>query len=324
MSLFFLRISEKGVCTVKHIVDIKDLSGTEILSIVKRALYLKKSRVIPRTLDRKYVVTAFFEPSTRTKLSFQRAALSLGAKVIDLAPDTSSMLKGETELDTLLTIEAMDVDAIVIRTRRNGDPTKFSKHLQIPVINAGDGTNEHPTQALLDITTMYEHYGKFNLSVAIVGDINHSRVARSLTEALAKLGGSVIFCGPEEFIPKSFPDVSLITTDLQEAISNVDVIYALRIQKERIEEVCDNIEEFFKNYQINESNLEMAPKHAILMHPGPFNRNVEVSDGVVYSSRSRILDQVRNGVYSRMAVLEKATGAYEYESIQSIEKFVVI
>jgi len=200
LSLFFLRISEKGVCTVKHIVDIKDLSGTEILSIVKRALYLKKSRVVPRTLDRKYVVTAFFEPSTRTKLSFQRAALSLGAKVIDLAPDTSSMLKGETELDTLLTIEAMDVDAIVIRT--------FSKHLQIPVINAGDGTNEHPTQALLDITTMYEHYGKFNLSVAIVGDINHSRVARSLTEALAKLGGSVIFCGPEEFIPKSFPDVS--------------------------------------------------------------------------------------------------------------------
>ena len=247
--------------------------------------------------------------------------MSLGGKFLDFTPNLSSLQKGETELDTLLTLEAMDVDGFVIRVRKNGLPMYFAKHLSVPVINGGDGNNQHPTQAILDLTTMYEHFGRLDLKVAIVGDIVHSRVARSLTEGVLKFGGEVRMCGPVGFVPEHFEGVSVITHDLGEAIHDVDVVYALRIQKERLEKHFDDVEEFFRKYQINERTIKMAPEHAVLMHPGPFNRNVEVSDGIVYSERSLILMQVKNGLYSRMSILEKAVASVE--NIRSLQETLV-
>jgi aspartate carbamoyltransferase catalytic subunit len=286
-------------------------------------MWYKSLKAYTKTLEGKFVLTAFFEPSTRTKVSFQKAAMNLGANVIDFAPESSSLLKGETDLDTILTLNMMDFDCLVVRIRRNGAPKEFSKYVKMPVVNAGDGTNEHPTQALLDAMTMVEHFNTLKLKVAIVGDIVHSRVARSLTEILNKFGAEVRMVGPKGFVPESFEGVSLITNDLEEAIHDVDVIYALRIQKERLEESYPNVDDFFRTMQINSKTIELAPKHAVLMHPGPFNRNVEVSDDVVYSERSKILEQVKNGVFVRMAVLEYAMGVIEVESVRSMETSLV-
>jgi len=308
---------------VRHLLDIKDLSRKEIETILKRAMWYKSLKVYSKTLEGKFVLTAFFEPSTRTKVSFQKAAMNLGARVIDFAPESSSLLKGETDLDTIMTLNMMDFDCLVVRIRRNGAPKEFAKYVDMPVVNAGDGTNEHPTQALLDAMTMLEHFKTLELKVAIVGDIVHSRVARSLTEILNKFGAEVRMVGPKGFVPESFEGVSLITNDLEEAIHDVDVVYALRIQKERLEESYPNVDDFFRTMQINSKTIELAPKHAILMHPGPFNRNVEVSDDVVYSERSRILEQVKNGVFVRMAVLEYAMGVIEVESVRSMETSLV-
>ena len=304
---------------MRHLLDIKELSRKEIETILERARWYKSLKVYPKTLEGKFVLTAFFEPSTRTKVSFQKAAMNLGANVIDFAPESSSLLKGETDLDTILTLNMMDFDCLVVRIRRNGAPKVFSKYVKMPVVNAGDGTNEHPTQALLDAMTMVEHFNTLKLKIAIVGDIVHSRVARSLTELLNKFGAEVRMVGPKGFVPESFEGVSLITNDLEEAIHDVDVIYALRIQKERLEQSYTNVDEFFRTMQINSKTIELAPKHAVLMHPGPFNRNVEVSDDVVYSERSKILEQVKNGVFVRMAVLEFAMGVIEVESVRSME-----
>jgi aspartate carbamoyltransferase catalytic subunit len=308
---------------MRHLLDIKDLSRKEIETILERAMWYKSLKAYPKTLEGKFVLTAFFEPSTRTKVSFQKAAMNLGANVIDFAPESSSLLKGETDLDTILTLNMIDFDCLVVRIRRNGAPKEFSKYVKMPVVNAGDGTNEHPTQALLDAMTMVEHFNTLKLKVAIVGDIVHSRVARSLTEILNKFGAEVRMVGPKGFVPESFEGVSLITNDLEEAIHDVDVIYALRIQKERLEESYPNVDDFFRTMQINSKTIELAPKHAVLMHPGPFNRNVEVSDDVVYSERSKILEQVKNGVFVRMAVLEYAMGVIEVESVRSMETSLV-
>jgi len=308
---------------MRHLLDIKDLSRKEIETILERAMWYKSLKAYTKTLEGKFVLTAFFEPSTRTKVSFQKAAMNLGANVIDFAPESSSLLKGETDLDTILTLNMMDFDCLVVRIRRNGAPKEFSKYVKMPVVNAGDGTNEHPTQALLDAMTMVEHFNTLKLKVAIVGDIVHSRVARSLTEILNKFGAEVRMVGPKGFVPESFEGVSLITNDLEEAIHDVDVIYALRIQKERLEESYPNVDDFFRTMQINSKTIDLAPKHAVLMHPGPFNRNVEVSDDVVYSERSKILEQVKNGVFVRMAVLEYAMGVIEVESVRSMETSLV-
>jgi aspartate carbamoyltransferase catalytic subunit len=308
---------------MRHLLDIKDLSRKEIETILERAMWYKSLKAYTKTLEGKFVLTAFFEPSTRTKVSFQKAAMNLGANVIDFAPESSSLLKGETDLDTILTLNMMDFDCLVVRIRRNGAPKEFSKYVKMPVVNAGDGTNEHPTQALLDAMTMVEHFNTLKLKVAIVGDIVHSRVARSLTEILNKFGAEVRMVGPKGFVPESFEGVSLITNDLEEAIHDVDVIYALRIQKERLEESYPNVDDFFRTMQINSKTIELAAKHAVLMHPGPFNRNVEVSDDVVYSERSKILEQVKNGVFVRMAVLEYAMGVIEVESVRSMETSLV-
>jgi len=308
---------------MRHLLDIKDLSRKEIETILERAMWYKSLKAYPKTLEGKFVLTAFFEPSTRTKVSFQKAAMNLGANVIDFAPESSSLLKGETDLGTILTLNMMDFDCLVVRIRRNGAPKEFSKYVKMPVVNAGDGTNEHPTQALLDAMTMVEHFNTLKLKVAIVGDIVHSRVARSLTEILNKFGAEVKMVGPKGFVPESFEGVSLITNDLEEAIHDVDVIYALRIQKERLEESYPNVDDFFRTMQIDSKTIELAPKYAVLMHPGPFNRNVEVSDDVVYSERSKILEQVKNGVFVRMAVLEYAMGVIEVESVRSMETSLV-
>ena len=287
------------------LIGIDDLKVEEIWGIIHRALQLKEMEKKPEVLRGKFIVTAFFEPSTRTKLSFHRAIKGLGGHVIDFVPSTSSIQKGETDIDTLLTLEAMDIDGFVVRVRRNGAPREWKQYIKVPIINGGDGTNQHPTQALLDLTTMYEHFQRLDLTVTIIGDIVHSRVANSLTQALIKVGGKVRFCGPKDFIPHNYEGVELITEDLEEALEDVDVIYTLRVQKERIEKLPKGINEFFRRYQINHKTIKLAPDHAVLMHPGPFNRNIEVSDNIVYSKKSLILNQVKNGVYSRMAVLEK-------------------
>ncbi len=309
---------------MRSLVAISDLTKGQIMSLINQALAYKRGLDTKQVLKGKFVVTAFFEPSTRTKLSFQKAAMALGANVLDFQPSTSSLQKGETDIDTLLTIEAMDVDAIVVRTRKVGAPALWASHLSIPVVNGGDGTNEHPTQALLDLTTMYEHFGRLDLNVAIVGDILHSRVANSLSKALKMFGANVRMCGPAGFIPEEHDGADIITEDLSQALEGADVIYVLRIQRERIEQSFDDAKKFFELYQINESTLRFAPESAVIMHPGPFNRDVEIASDLVYSERSLILEQVRNGVYTRMAILKEVlSGVDEFEGVRSVQSVMV-
>lgn len=309
---------------MRSLISMDDLSKDEIERIIQQALEYKRLKSRTKVLEGKFIVTAFFEPSTRTKLSFQKAAMALGAEVLDFLPSVSSLQKGETDLDTLMTIEAMDVDAIVVRTRKVGAPKLWSEVLSIPVINGGDGTNEHPTQALLDLVTMFEHFGRLDLNVAIVGDILHSRVANSLAKGLKKFGAKVRMCGPKEFLPGEHDAVDFITTDLQEALDGADVVYVLRIQRERIEQAFDGARKFFERFQVNEKVLNFAPSHAVIMHPGPFNRDVEISSGVVYSERSLILEQVRNGVYTRMAILKEVLSEVGEDSgLRPVQKVLV-
>jgi aspartate carbamoyltransferase catalytic subunit len=264
------------------------------------------------TLRGKTIVNLFFEASTRTRVSFEIAAKRLGADTLTIAAAGSSVSKGESLVDTLNTLAAMRPNAIVMRHAASGAPQFLARHLQIPIVNAGDGTHEHPTQALLDARTILDHRpGLGGLRVAIIGDIAHSRVARSNVHLLSKFGAEIVLCGPASLLPRELeglaPGVRLAHR-MDEALAGADVIMMLRVQLERQHEAPMAASEYFRFYGLRLEHLNLAKPDAIVMHPGPINRGRELSSEVADSQRSVILNQVENGVAVRMAVLERILG----------------
>jgi aspartate carbamoyltransferase catalytic subunit len=255
------------------------------------------------------VVNLFFENSTRTRTSFEIAARRLGAETLSITASGSSVSKGESLVDTLNTLVAMRPSAIVMRHAASGAPHFLSRHLTTPIVNAGDGTHEHPTQALLDARTIMDRCGRLEgLRVAIIGDIAHSRVARSNVHLLSKFGVDLVLCGPPALLPRELgriaPGVTL-ENDLPRAVRDADVIMMLRVQLERIHEPSMPAGEYFRFYGLRHEHLQLARPDAIVMHPGPMNRGREISSEVADSQQSMILNQVENGVSVRMAVLER-------------------
>src|SRR3954464_9546036 len=300
----------------RGLLDIESLSREEIEAILLRSKDFQppagETFKRSETLKGKTVVNLFFEASTRTRMSFEIAAKRLGADVLSIAASGSSVSKGESLVDTLNTLGAMRPDAIVMRHAASGAPHFLARYLPTPIINAGDGTHEHPTQALLDARTILDRCGHLEgLRVAIIGDIAHSRVARSNVHLLSKFGAEIVLCGPASLLPvelaKLAPGVTL-TNDIGVALRNTDVIMMLRVQLERQHEAAFPASEYFRFYGLQLKHLDLARPEAIVMHPGPINRGRELSSEVADFTRSVILNQVENGIAVRMAVLEKVIG----------------
>jgi len=296
--------------TRKDLLGLEDLNKEEIELILNTAESFKEvsTREIKKVpaLRGKTVVNLFYEPSTRTRVSFEVAAKRLSADVINIAAQESSVRKGETLIDTGRNIEALKADIIVIRHSASGAAAILARNVSVSVINAGDGWHEHPTQALLDIFTLKEKLGRIEgFKVSIVGDIAHSRVARSNIWGLTKLGAQVTVCAPRILIPPGIEQMGAkITDNIDEALSCADAVNVLRMQFERDEENAfpDQLD-YFKKFGITEERLKKAKKNIIVMHPGPINRGIEMSSAVADSPSSVILEQVTNGIAVRMAVL---------------------
>ncbi|MBA3633030.1 MAG: aspartate carbamoyltransferase catalytic subunit [Acidobacteria bacterium] len=302
----------------RDLLGIRHLSAKEIVGILDtaenfREIGEREIKKVP-TLRGKTVINLFFEASTRTRTSFELAAKRLSADAVNISVSSSSLSKGETLIDTALTLDAMSPDAIVVRHSSAGVPHQLAKVSKAAVINAGDGANEHPTQALLDAMTIREHKKKIRgLQVAIIGDILHSRVARSNIHLLTKLGASVRVSGPKTLVPNDFQHFVekdlLVATNVEKAIEGADVVMILRIQKERQDSAFfPTLREYAIHYGLTQERLNLAESDAIVLHPGPMNRGIEIASDVADSSRSLILDQVKYGVAVRMAVLYLATG----------------
>ena len=301
----------------RHMLDLDDFTRDEIEVVFQTADEMQEvlSRPIPRlpTLRGRSVVNLFYEPSTRTRVSFEVSAKNLGADVVNVSASGSSVEKGETLVDTVRTLRALGADLLVVRHKDSGAPYIVAEHTDISVVNAGDGTHAHPTQALLDAYTIRERFGRLDgLRVLIVGDIAHSRVARSDAWAFATLGARVTFCGPPTLLPQTLlpgartcgPWPVEVALDLDEAIKDVDVVMPLRVQLERQEgSRLASLREYARDYGINRARLDRAAPDAILMHPGPMNEGVEVDPDVAHGDRSVVEEQVTNGVAIRMAVI---------------------
>ncbi|MCX5709368.1 MAG: aspartate carbamoyltransferase catalytic subunit [Candidatus Omnitrophica bacterium] len=303
----------------KDLLGLEDLSREEIEFILSTAESFKEvsSREIKKVpaLRGKTVVNLFYEPSTRTRVSFEVAAKRLSADVINIATETSSVKKGETLIDTGRNIEALKADIIVMRHNYSGAAAMLARHVNLSVVNAGDGWHEHPTQALLDIFTLKEKLGKIEgIKVSIIGDIAHSRVARSNIWGLTKLGAKVTVCAPKMLIPPGIEEMGAqVTDDVDEALHNADAVNVLRMQFERDESNAFPQQlEYFKNYGITEERLEKAKKNIVIMHPGPINRGIEMSSEVADGANSVILEQVTNGIAVRMSVLFLVAQANEH------------
>ena len=286
-----------------HLLSITSLGDDQISALLDRAAEFASDRQAGRdVLSGRTIFNCFYENSTRTAMSFAQAAARLGAQAITLSVEHSSVKKGETLADTARTLGAMGPDALVLRHRQNGAAAEVAALVDCPVVNAGDGTNEHPTQALLDALTLRQHFGDLRgRRIAIVGDIRHSRVARSNALLLPRLGAEVRMAGPPSLLPE---DMTALTID--EAIAGADAVMMLRVQRERLdEELGDAPGEYLQLYGLTEERLASAAPGAVVLHPGPMNRGVEIADTVAdLPERSLILRQVANGVATRMAVLE--------------------
>ena len=295
----------------RDLLGIEDLDRSEIERLLDTADHMREigEREVKKvpTLRGRTIINLFFEPSTRTRASFEIAGKRLSADVINFSPSSSSLKKAESILDTAKTLEAMDADAVIVRHEVSGVPKRIAEVLEAPVINAGDGAHEHPTQALLDCFTVRQVKGKIDgLTVTIVGDILHSRVARSNILAFRKLGAEVRVAAPPTMIPPGIEETFGVKayTSLREALEGADVVMALRIQNERLEGAfIPSVREYSATYGIDRAKLQYAKEDAIVMHPGPINRGVELSHDLADHKPSVILDQVRNGVALRMAVL---------------------
>ena len=299
----------------KDLLGIQELSVEEINLVLDTAesfleVSTREIKKVP-TLRGKTVVNLFYEPSTRTRTSFEIAGKRLSADTINISTSTSSVVKGETLIDTAKNLEAMNPDIIVIRHSAAGAPHILAGLLRQSIINAGDGAHEHPTQALLDMMTIRSKKGRIaGLHVAIVGDIAHSRVARSNIHGLSKMGAHVSVAGPATMIPRDIEKMGVRSyTRIEEAIRDADIIMMLRIQTERERQsIFPSLREYAQFFSLNSRNIDLASKEALIMHPGPMNRGVEISPEIADGPRSIILDQVTNGVAVRMALLYLLTG----------------
>jgi len=302
----------------RDLLGIRNLSAAEIIGILDtaenfREVNTREIKKVP-TLRGKTIINLFFEASTRTRTSFELAAKRLSADAVNISVSSSALTKGETLIDTALNLDAMSPDCIVVRHSSAGVPHQLAKVSKAAIVNAGDGANEHPTQALLDAMTIREHKGKIeNLQVAIVGDILHSRVARSNIHLLTKLGASVRVAGPKTLVPNDFQFIVEkdlhVAANVEEAIDGADVVMILRIQRERQDSAYfPTLREYAIHYGLTQERLDLAKSDAIVLHPGPMNRGIEIASDVADSSRSLILDQVKYGVAVRMAVLYLTTG----------------
>lgn len=297
----------------RGLLGIEALERTEIEAILDRAREFQPLQKLANkrvdTHKGRMIVNLFFEASTRTRVSFEIAAKRLGADTVSIAASGSSVSKGESLVDTLNTLAAMRPDAIVMRHAASGAPDFLARYLETPIINAGDGSHEHPTQALLDARTILDVRPSLEgLKVAIIGDIAHSRVARSNIHLLSKFGSAITLCGPASLLPRELkslaPGIEL-SCDLRQAVANADVIMMLRVQLERQYEAPFPASEYFRFYGLRGEHLELAKPDSIVMHPGPMNRGREIASDVADSHRSVILNQVENGIAVRMAVLER-------------------
>lgn len=294
----------------------KDILGLETMSAPEMSLILDTAKEMKNIIDRdikkaptlrgKSIVNLFFENSTRTRTSFELAGKYLGADVVNISTSSSSVAKGESLRDTLLTVEAMGVDIIVMRHEAEGS-SQYAANIAKPVIiNAGDGAHEHPTQGLLDMFTIKQYKGKIEgLKVAIIGDILHSRVARSNIWGLTKMGAEVHIAGPKTLLPRDIEKIGVnVHTRVEEALDQADVVNVLRIQRERQKKgLFPSAREYARIFGVNASRLALAKPDALLMHPGPMNRGLEISPEVAYSEQSAIQEQVKNGLAVRMALL---------------------
>ncbi|MFC1804324.1 aspartate carbamoyltransferase catalytic subunit [Candidatus Omnitrophota bacterium] len=304
--------------TKKDLLGLEELSKEEIELILATAESFKEvsGREVKKVpaLRGKTVLNLFYEPSTRTRVSFEVAAKRLSADVINIAVETSSVKKGETLIDTGRNLEALRADIIVVRHNASGAAAMLARHVNVSVINAGDGWHEHPTQALLDMFTIKERLGKIEgLNVTIVGDIAHSRVARSNIWGLTKLGANVTVCAPKMLIPPGIDQMGArVSHDIDEALRDADAVNVLRMQFERDDKAAFPSQiEYFRTFGITEERLKRAKKEILVMHPGPINRGIEMSSEVADGENSVIMEQVTNGIAVRMAVLFLVSQANE-------------
>jgi len=307
----------------KHILDVDDFSREELEKVLQTTTVMKE--VLQRPLKKvpslrgRIVANIFYEPSTRTLSSFELAAKHLSADVINLAVASSAVVKGESLIDTMSTLEALGSDVVVMRHSASGAPYAAVRHLNCSLINAGDGWHAHPSQALLDLFTIRQFKGETEgLKVTIIGDIRHSRVARSNIWSLSKMGCVLTICGPQVLLPDSinqdpalFPLVKC-TDNIEEAVEGADVIMMLRLQKERQQSgLLSTVNDYVARYRLDEKRLSLAKKDAIVMHPGPVNEDLEIKRTIAYGPRSVIKEQVTNGVATRMALLYLLCGREE-------------
>lgn len=295
---------------MRHLLSMERVSRSELEDLLDLGDGFVEvlQRDIPKvpTLQGATVATMFFEPSTRTRLSFERAARALSADVLSFNPGTSSVTKGESLKDTALTLRAMGADAMVVRHSATGAAHRVSQWVDVPVVNGGDGAHQHPTQAVLDALTLRRHFGAVDgLHIGIVGDVRHSRVARSGLQAFATLGARVTLIAPATLLPPDLTDWPVHTAgDLDSVIDSLDVVYLLRIQQERGgDRGFTSLPEYIRRFGLDDRRFSRLHSEAVVMHPGPMNRGVEISPRVADSPRTLILDQVRHGVAARMAVL---------------------
>lgn len=289
---------------IKHLTRLSDFTIEEIKEILELANCYASGEDLPK-LEGKVVANLFFEPSTRTQYSFMMAEQKLGLQMMDFTAETSSVQKGETLYDTVKTFEAIGVDGVVIRHPQNNYFEELIPHLNIPIFNGGDGSGNHPTQSLLDLLTIYQEYGKFEgLKIAIVGDIAHSRVAHTNIEVMNRLGMEVHLVAPDQFQEEGYQ-----WENLDDVLEEMDIIMLLRVQHERHDGGMQlTKEEYHAQYGLTLEREKRMKEGAIIMHPAPFNRGVEIADDVVECKRSRIFKQMSNGVFVRMSVLVHALG----------------
>jgi aspartate carbamoyltransferase catalytic subunit len=293
------------------LLGIEHMEDEEILGLLKLARRMNPLKARP-LLRNKKIVLLFYEASTRTRSSFEIAAKSLGAITTLVQSSGSSIEKGESLIDTGYTLRALGADAIVIRHPAAGAPHLMAKHLDIPVISAGDGMHEHPSQALLDAFTILKHKKSFKgLRVAIIGDILHSRVTRSNCYLLSRFGAKITLCGPPEFVPDVAATLApglRVTRHIEDALRDTDVIMLLRLQKERLAGQKIRVQDYVERYQMTAPRVKLARRDAIVMHPGPIIRGLEITSEVADGPQSVIMEEVRNGVPMRMAILARALG----------------
>ncbi len=285
-----------------NILSLEDFSVEEINEILDNANEFADGKKVDYE-GKKVIANLFFEPSTRTHYSFEKAALNLNCKTMNFDEVNSSTKKGESLYDTIKTFEMLGVDGFVIRHTQNAYYNELVGKINVPILNAGDGTGNHPSQSLLDLLTIKRQFGKFEgLKIVIVGDIMHSRVAHSNIKVMQRLGMTVYTSGPEEFKEEGYNFV-----ELDKIINEVDIVMLLRVQHERHKSLMEmSLEEYHKKYGLNMEKVNKMKESAIIMHPAPFNRGVEIADDVVECSKSRIFEQMKNGVFVRMAMIQKA------------------